>query len=237
MVSLLLPAAGEGKRMGASIPKQFLPLKGKPLFIHTLLAFEKHPLISSIVIATKEEYIPFVKKELVEAGIKKVVSVVKGGKTRQESVYQALKHAPATSEITLVHDAVRPFVSFSLINRVIESIKKWEGVIPALPVRDTMVRAKNNKICEKIEREGAFLVQTPQGFRTNILKECLEMAQKEGLLFTDEGTLLLHYKKEVSLVEGDFLNFKITYPQDFILAEHLIECKIEELLKENSEWK
>ncbi len=228
MITLLLPAAGIGKRMGKETPKQFLSLKDKPLFIHTLLAFEKCSLVNSIVIATREEYIPFVEKELLKAGIKKVASVVKGGETRQNSVCQALKHAPSSTEIFLVHDAVRPFVSLSLIERVIEGVKKYGSAIPALPVRDTMVRAENSKVYERLEREGAFLVQTPQGFKAEVLKECLERAQKEGLSFTDEGTLLLHYQKDVHLVEGDLLNFKITYPQDFFLAERLIECKIVE---------
>ncbi len=237
MITLLVPAAGIGKRMGKEVPKQFLFLKDKPLFVHTLSIFEKHPLVNSIVIATREEYIPFVEKELLKAGIKKVVSVVKGGETRQDSVYQALKHAPSSTEIFLVHDAVRPFVSFSLIERVIQGVKKHGSAIPALPVRDTMVRAKEGKIYKKLERENAFLVQTPQGFRAEILRECLEKAQKDGLLFTDEGTLLLHYQKEVHIVEGEPMNLKITYPQDFLLAEHLIECKIVEFQKEKCLWK
>jgi len=237
MITLLLPAAGIGKRIGGKVPKQFISLRAKPLFIHTLLAFENHPLINSIIITTREEYIPFVKRCLKENGIKKVLSVAKGGETRQESVYNALKHAPASTELFLVHDAVRPFVSKQLISRVIEKAKKYGSAIPAIPVRDTLIQAERGKVCKKLEREGAFLVQTPQGFRAEVLRECLEKAKKEGLLFTDEGTLLLHYKKEVYLVEGDPLNFKITYPQDLLLAERLIECKIEDLLKEKTQWK
>ena len=226
MITLLVPCAGKGIRLNKKTPKQFLVLKDKPIFIHTLLIFEKSPFIDYIVLATRKEYINFVQKEIERFKIKKVTSIVEGGETRQASVYNAMLNAPSSTEIFLVHDAVRPFVSLALIEKIIEYTKQFGSAIPALKVRDTVIKAKNEKVYKKLEREDIFLVQTPQGIKADILRKCLTDAQKNNLSFSDESTLLLHYKYQVHIVEGEFLNFKITYPEDLRLAEYLVECKI-----------
>jgi 2-C-methyl-D-erythritol 4-phosphate cytidylyltransferase len=230
MVIAVIPAAGKGERLGAEKPKQFLELKGTPIIIHTLRKFETHPQIDGIIISTSSSYFELIKKLIKEYGLKKVLKIVEGGKTRQESVYNGVKACPEETQIILVHDAVRPFVSFKIISNVIQATNIHGAAVPAIPVRDTLNKVIEEKIFQNIDRSGLFHIQTPQGARAEILKECLKKAQEEQLVFSDESSLLLHYGYEVYVVEGAFINFKITYFEDLLLAEKLIDCKIEALL-------
>ncbi len=229
MIFAVIPSAGRGERLGSKTPKQFLKIKDIPLIIYTIMRFERHPKIQGIVISSSEERIEFVKELVKHYGLKKVYRVVKGGRTRQESVYNGVKACPEETKFILVHDAVRPFVSYELIDRIIDGLKEWDAVVPGIPVRDALSRVEKNFILENVDRTGLFQIQTPQGAGAEVLKKCLELAQKQNLVFPDESSLLLHYGYRVLLVEGSFINYKITYPEDFVLAEKLIDCKIEEL--------
>ncbi|MDF2953517.1 MAG: 2-C-methyl-D-erythritol 4-phosphate cytidylyltransferase [Thermodesulfobacterium sp.] len=231
MVVAVIPSAGKGERMKANKPKQFLEIKGTPLLIYTLLKFEKHPQVDAVILSVSNEFINFTKKLVSSYNLKKVLKIVEGGKTRQESVFNGVKASPTETEIFLIHDAVRPFISPDLIGKIIKTAKDFGTGIPAIPVRDTLNKVSKEEIIENIDRTGLFCIQTPQGIRADILKDLLEKAQREKLVFSDESTLLLHYGYKAKIVEGSFLNFKITYPEDLFLAEKLIDCKIENLLK------
>jgi len=231
MIVTIIPSAGKGERLKAEKPKQFLEIKGVPLFIYTLLKFEKHPEVEGIVISVSPEYIKFTEKLVHSFRLKKVLEIVEGGKTRQESVFYGVKASPSQTKIFLVHDAVRPFVSLNLISRIIKTTKTFGASVPAIPVRDTLNKVINEKVVENIERTNLFCIQTPQGVKAEILKNVLEIAQKENLIFSDESSLLLHYGYKVKIIKGSFINFKITYPEDFFLAEKLIDHKIENLLE------
>ena len=231
MIVAIIPSAGKGERLKAEKPKQFLEIKGIPLFIYTLSKFEKHPEVEGIVISVSSEYIKFTEKLVSSFKFKKVLKIVKGGKTRQESVFYGVKASPSQTEIFLVHDAVRPFVSLNLISRIIKTTKTFGVSVPAIPVRDTLNKVIDGEVIENIERTNLFCIQTPQGIKAEILKNVLEKAQKENLIFSDESSLLLHYGYKAKIIEGSFINFKITYPEDFFLAEKLIDCKIENLLE------
>jgi len=231
MVVAVIPSAGKGERMKANKPKQFLEIKGTPLLIHTLLKFEKHPQVDAVILSVSNEFINLTKKLVSSYNLKKVLKIVEGGKTRQESVFNGVKASPTETEIFLIHDAVRPFISSDLIGKIIKTAKDFGTGIPAIPVRDTLNKVSKEEIIENIDRTGLFCIQTPQGIRADILKDLLEKAQREKLVFSDESTLLLHYGYKAKIVEGSFLNFKITYPEDLFLAEKLIDCKIENLLK------
>ncbi len=219
----IIPAAGKGIRFGEKIPKQFILLKGKPIIVHTLEKFEKHPEIHQMVVVTSKAFIPEVEKLRKKFKLKKLVKIVGGGRTRQESVFNGVFSVETCEEdIFLVHDAVRPFVSEKLISKLLEKIKEGDAVIPVLPVRDTLIRAKEGRVVEKINRDEMFLVQTPQVIKAEILKKCLKKAKDLSLEFTDESTLLLHFGIHSLLIEGEIINFKITYKEDLILAEKLI---------------
>lgn len=230
MIIAIIPSAGKGKRLKSEKPKQFLEINGIPLIIHTLLKFENHPQVDGIIICTSSEYLKFTKNLVDSFSLKKILDIVKGGETRQDSVFCGVKSSPPDTEIFLVHDAVRPFVSSKLISEVIENTKKYGASVPALPVRDTLNKVKEEIIIQNIDRTDLFAIQTPQGIKAKILKTLLEKAKNSNLIFSDESSLLLYYGYEVRIVKGLFINFKITYPEDLFLAEKLIHCKIENLL-------
>lgn len=222
MVTVLIPCAGKGVRMGGEIPKQYQKLAGIPLFVHTLLVFERHPECDNLILAIDPAFEDFVKSALEKYQIKKVRALAKGGKTRQESVYQAMLKAKEETELFLVHDAVRPFVSEELISAIIEETRLSGAAIPVIPVRDALVRGREGYLEAPLSREGLYLVQTPQAVKASLLKETLERAIKEGLDFPDESSLLHYYGYSVKLLQGSVLNIKITYPEDFLLAERLL---------------
>ena len=161
--------------------------------------------------------------------------VVAGGKTRQESVWRGVQQAPEKTKIFLVHDAVRPFFPETLIEKLITPLlvqkEEIHGVIPGVPVRDTLNLVEKGLVKKNVPREGIYHIQTPQAIKGKILKLCLEKAQKANAVFSDESSLLLYHGFKVKMIEGSYLNLKITYKQDLLLAEKLIECKIENLLE------
>jgi len=222
MVTVLIPCAGKGLRLGGEIPKQYQELSGVPIFVRTLLVFERHPECENLILAIDPAFEDFVKSTLERYHIKKVRALAKGGKTRQESVYQAMLKAKEETELFLVHDAVRPFVPEELISALIKEARLSGAAIPVIPVRDALVRGKEGYLEAPLSREGLYLVQTPQAVRAHLLRETLERAIKEGLDFPDESSLLHHYGYSVKLLQGSIFNFKITYPEDFLLAERLL---------------
>lgn len=222
MFKALIPCAGVGERMAAGMPKQFLTLRGIPIFIHTLRAFELHPQCTGIYLVVHRDYLGFVEKTLYEFGVKKIETIVEGGATRQESVYNGLRQMDSSEGIVLVHDAVRPLVEERIITSVYIEALNFSAAIPVIPVRDAIIRASDGYLGEPLSREGLYLVQTPQGAKFSILMECMERAKIDGLNFPDEGSLLHHYGYRLKLVEGSSLNIKITYPQDLLLAERLL---------------
>lgn len=225
MFTAIIPASGRGERFGGETPKQFLPLKGRPLFLYTLLVFAKHPLCEAIILVIREEYFDFVEFWLSSAELSGKVYLVTGGETRQESVYQGVREAHQKGyEVVLIHDAVRPLVTESLITAIYEKTLEKGVAIPVIPVRDALVRIEGEKYSAPLSRENLFLVQTPQGARTSILKSALEWANAQRKIFADEGSLLHSYGQEIAIVPGLLMNFKITYPEDLILAERLIAC-------------
>lgn len=222
MVTVIIPCAGRGERFGAELPKQFLPLKGIPIFVRSLLAFEKHPQCHNIILGVSSDFIDDIENIIKKFSFKKLYKVVEGGETRQATVYKALLEAPAATEIFLVHDAVRPMISQDLISRVLEMTKFEKVVIPAIPIRDALIRGEKDYIKDSLDRTNLYQVQTPQAIKAQILKETLEKAFTEGKIFPDEGSLLHYYGYKVKIVEGSFENFKITFPEDLLIAEKII---------------
>ncbi len=222
MITVLIPSAGKGIRFGDNLPKQYHPLKGIPILIWTLKVFEKHPLCSKVVLAVSKEVQDYVRELLSEYQIKKVEAIVEGGQIRQESVYKAMLASPKETKIFLVHDAVRPLLSSDLIIKVIKNLEGYSAVVPAIPVRDALIKVKDTFLEHSLLREGIYLVQTPQAIRADILKTTLTQAIREGLEFLDEGSLVHHFGYKVKIIEGSPLNIKITYPEDLLLAEKLL---------------
>ncbi|HLH41155.1 MAG TPA: 2-C-methyl-D-erythritol 4-phosphate cytidylyltransferase [Bryobacteraceae bacterium] len=222
-VSVILPAAGLGTRMGREKSgvsrKQFMLLEGAPILIHTIRKFLRSALVSEIVVALRQEDIDWVRGLIHQEHPTRPVRLVQGGESRQESVENALAALSLETDLVAVHDAVRPFIEPDLIDRVIhEAAQTGAAIIGIVPV-DTVKRVHKNKIRATLPREHLVLAQTPQVFRFDLLKRAFEMAKQDGFLGTDEASLVERLEQvEVSVVQGTDRNIKITKPTDMDLA-------------------
>lgn len=220
-VAVLVPAAGEGRRLGGP-RKQFRTLGDRPLLVQVLQVFEKHPGVGHLVVAVPEPHVQEVTDRLQAEGLSTLSAVVSGGASRQESVQNALRAAPAPVEVVLVHDAVRPFVQARQVERVIAATRSHGAASLAMPVADTLREASDEVFGETVPRKGLYRMQTPQGFRRAWLEEAHRRAAKaNGAPATDDVGLVQRTDREVHLVRGDRRNFKITTSGDWELAQQL----------------
>jgi 2-C-methyl-D-erythritol 4-phosphate cytidylyltransferase len=228
----ILPAAGLGSRMGAGAPKQFLELDGVPILILTLRRIAACPLVTSIIVATRGDEIERLETLIHKEKFKQSVSLVKGGDTRQDSVGRALQNVPADTELILVHDAVRPFVTVDQITRVIEEARRCKAAILGIPAMDTVKEVKRASLPEDVAlitatvpRERAVLAQTPQVFEAKLLKEAFAQAMAEGVNASDESGLIEKMGHDVHVVLGAERNIKITKPSDMDLARFYLQSE------------
>lgn len=226
----LIFAGGSGSRMNSrSKPKQFLQFYGKELIIHTLENFQNHVQIDGIVVVCISTWIPFLKNLLEKYKITKVLKVVEGGSTGQESIFNGLielKKIAQKDSIVLVHDGVRPFVNENLISSCIESVKKCGSAITVTPAIETIVTQENNKITSITDRSKCFMAKAPQCFYLDELFLAHQKAREENKNdFIDSASLMKFYGKELWTVEGNFDNIKITTPADFYTFKALYEVR------------
>jgi 2-C-methyl-D-erythritol 4-phosphate cytidylyltransferase len=229
-VVAVIPAGGTGKRMGTVVPKQFLMLGEWPLILHALLVFERSPAVAEIILVVPADERDRALSEVVNRyGLKKVHKVVAGGATRQESVYQGLKETDENTEIVVVHDAVRPFVTEDLVERSIETARQEGGSIVAVPMKDTPKQVGlDGKIQRTLDRAGLWLAQTPQTFRREILIEAYRKAEVDRLHATDDAALVERLGHPVAIVPGSWENIKITTPEDLVIAEAILAARLSE---------
>tara|TARA_Y100000588_G_scaffold386465_1_gene482058 strand:+ start:802 stop:1482 length:681 start_codon:yes stop_codon:yes gene_type:complete len=221
-VCAVVPAGGLGTRMGGTVPKQFQHLNGKPVLYYTLKALQESGLISELILVVpKKEYDNACNHWLGKPEI--VTKVVVGGVRRQDSVYNGFCEVSQESEIVLVHDGVRPFLSHKMIRETISAAREFGAAITAIPVHDTIKRVDaSDLVSETVERENLWRVQTPQAFQYKILKQAFKKANSENFYGTDEGTLIEHLGAPVKVIEGSEKNIKITRPEDLELSENYI---------------
>ena len=222
-VSVILPAAGLGTRMGREKSgvsrKQFMLLEGAPILIHTIRKFLRCPLVSEIVVALRQEDMDWARGLIHQEHPANPVRLVEGGESRQESVQNALAALGPGTDLVAVHDAVRPFIEPELIERVIQEAAETGAAIVGIVPVDTVKRVHKNKIRATLPREHLVLAQTPQVFRFDLLNRAFEMARQDGFLGTDEASLVERLEQvEVSVVQGSDRNIKITKPTDMDLA-------------------
>lgn len=219
-VVAVVPAAGIGKRMGAMMPKQYLPLVGKPILSHTLSLLLSHPRVDRVVVAINPDDEVFA--SLPEANHPKLSTVVGGGE-RADSVLSALNSIEDEQAWALVHDAARPCLSHADIDALIEQVGA-QGAILAAKVRDTMKRgdAKGN-IDHTVDREALWHALTPQLFPVKALRDALVDGLAQGAAITDEASAMERLGWKPKLVEGQISNLKVTHPSDLKMAELLIQ--------------
>lgn len=219
---VILPAAGQGKRMGAGKNKLLLELDGVPIFINTLKVFASDDRCSRIILAVNEDEKQEFKRLLVQYGINKAVKLVPGGSERQFSVYAGIEALDDDDGIVLVHDAARPFIDIEQIQRLVEAAEQYGAAILAVPVKDTIKRAEGNKVRATVERSNLWSVQTPQAFRIHELRKAHEQALCDQYLGTDDASLVERMGDDVIIVEGNYDNIKLTTPEDLFFAETII---------------
>ncbi len=221
-------AAGKGSRMGTSVKKQYLDLKGVPILIRTLKIFEESDEISETILVVSSEDIKYAQDLVDKYNLKKVFQIIPGGKTRSESVYNGLKKVSGDCDLVAVHDGARPLLSKSTLKKCIDFSKKHNSAVAAVKVKDTIkIVEENNVINKTLPRNKLWAVQTPQIFNRNLLLKCYKMAMAEGVSATDDASILEYYGYEVKVVEGEYDNIKITTPEDIILAERIVGERLE----------
>lgn len=217
---MILPAAGSGSRVGGNVPKQYLPLLGKPVLWHSIRAFSQMEECVEVVVAVNPEWQAVA--EECGAGIERMTYVA-GGTERQHSIANGLLGLRTTPEIILVHDAARPCVSRRLITQVVQSAAAHGAAIPALPIAETVKRVDaNGAIVATIPRHELRTAQTPQGFRRQLLLSAYAHATLHNILGTDDSSLVELLGHPVQIVEGELANLKITYPDDVRKAEAIL---------------
>lgn len=218
---VIIPAAGQGKRMGAGKNKLFIELMGLPVIVHTLQVFESDEQCEGVILVINLQEKPEFQAMIRKYNLKKVSALAPGGKERQQSVYNGLKEV-TTEEIVLVHDGARPFIDTKTIHRLVESAEENGAAVVAVPVKDTIKKVRNKMVLETIERTSLWAIQTPQAFRVPLLYSAHQAAIKTSFQGTDDASLVEEIGEQVAVVEGNYDNIKLTTPEDLYFAEAII---------------
>lgn len=224
----VIVAAGKGRRMGTEISKQFLPLCGKEILAHTVEKFEKAACIRDIILVTGGDALQDVRQMAQEYGWKKIISVTEGGRERQDSVFLGLQQVPQDTEIVLIHDGVRPFVTEEILERSIAAAKETGGCVAGVPAKDTI------KVCDAEgfaiatpDRSTLRQIQTPQTFRRKEILAAYEKAKADGFLGTDDASVAEHSGFAVRVIMGSYRNIKITTKEDLLIGAAFLKEETE----------
>ncbi|HDY89752.1 MAG TPA: 2-C-methyl-D-erythritol 4-phosphate cytidylyltransferase [bacterium] len=215
----IIAAGGSGRRMGGGIPKQLLKLNGVTIFERSLKPFIQCPDIEGVVIVAAENIIEHINTTIrnIPAG-GKILKVVTGGFARQDSVRNGLKAVPEDIDVVVIHDAVRPFITSSLIAECANSALINGAVTVMKPIKETVKVIENNVVLQTLDRSKLWITQTPQAFRMELIIEAHHFARKENYTGTDDCMLVEHLGHPVYIIEGSDMNIKITTPADLKIA-------------------
>lgn len=214
-LSVIIPAAGSGSRLGSEIPKPFLKIGDRTILEHTIARFDKPELVREIVVPLSKDWLGKVSELVDPKHFNVPIRFIEGGVERMYSIQNALSYLNADSTYVAIHDAVRPFFSDELLDRLIHAVQKFGAAIPGVPVTDTIkVVDKSHIVTETPDRNRLFAVQTPQCFRTDWIKRAYEISVTSGNFGTDDAALCEMAGYQVHVVEGERDNFKITWTED-----------------------
>ena len=224
MISAIILAGGKGKRMGSAISKQFIDIKGKPIIYYTLKKFSENKKIDNIIVVLPEDEVKYFKENILKKYELRINKIVIGGKERQDSVYNALKSLKNSStDIVLIHDGARPFISERIINEGIKFAEIYGAAAPGVMPKDTIkVKNEKNFSVDTPNRANLVSIQTPQVFKFDEILECHEKIRYNGEMVTDDTMVVEKYGYSVYHYDGEYTNIKVTTPEDLILAERLI---------------
>lgn len=218
--SAVVAAAGSSTRMGSD--KLLLPLDEQPVLARTLRALDRCPYLTEIVVVTRSDLIVPVGQLCKDYAFSKVTSVIVGGKTRTQSVLAGVRELDPKAELAVIHDGARPLLSQEALERVILRARECGAAALAVPVKDTIKRAKDGLVSATLDRSELFAVQTPQVFEPSLLKAALIKALEDGVEVTDDCAAVERLGVGVTLTQGEYRNLKLTTPEDIAVAEALL---------------
>jgi len=227
--TVLIPAAGMGRRMGTAVSKQYLSLAGKPILAHTISQFEYHPQVDHIYLIVPEGDITYCREQIVEQyGFGKVIRIVAGGAERQDSVLNGLNAVAEDGfdqpeRPILIHDGARPLFDSALLTRLIDIVAAQGACAVGVPVKDTIKDVENRQIMGSPDRKRLWHAQTPQGFQYQLIKQAFDQAINDGFCGTDDASLLERTGINVQMLEGDYRNIKVTTQEDLLIAAALLD--------------
>jgi 2-C-methyl-D-erythritol 4-phosphate cytidylyltransferase len=217
-------AAGQGKRMQAGHNKQFLTIGQKPLIMHTLTVFDKDPWCESITLVVSKTDKELMAKVLTSQHWATAIHMADGGSERQESVLMGLEALPKNNGIVFIHDGARPFVTVERLHALAEACQQHQAALLAVPVTDTIKVRRGNRL-ETMDRGLLWAAQTPQAFDYQLIYDAHVMAKADGVLGTDDASLVERLERDVFIVEGSYDNIKLTTPEDLYKAEAYLNGK------------
>jgi 2-C-methyl-D-erythritol 4-phosphate cytidylyltransferase len=218
-IHAIIVAAGAGRRFGGK--KQFIKVRERPLFFYAASVFQNHDKIDTITLVVPKSRIRSTRKAIKDAGLSKIRSVVAGGKRRQDSVVNGLRSLRSKSGIVVIHDAVRPLVTQSMLTKGIALCRKRKAVILAVKVSDTVKRVVRRRVQDTLSREDLYLVQTPQFYDLRIIRKAMKQADFR-IEYTDESAILESLGKPVYVCKGDPRNIKVTDRRDLAIFERTL---------------
>lgn len=222
-LSIIIPAAGSGVRLGSDVPKPFIEIDGISVLERTIRCFLDPQMVNNIIIPVSESWVEYTR--VLVSGIATGISieVIEGGAERMYSINNALSILPDHIRYVAIHDAVRPFVSRELLEVLLTEVRKYGAVIPCTPVTDTIkFTDETGFVTGTPDRNTLMAVQTPQIFKKDLVLKAYKQAIREGIFGTDDSSLVERLGQKVRLIQGNTDNFKITWPGDIERAERLI---------------
>jgi 2-C-methyl-D-erythritol 4-phosphate cytidylyltransferase len=224
----IVVAAGTGSRFGGELPKQFMPLGGKPMIVHSLELFEKSDLIDEVILVVSDDYLAYASQAIVDQyNLRKIRKITCGGETRQESVLAGLSACPTGIDLVAIHDAARPFLEKDLLEDVMAKAAETGAAILAVKARESIKLCETGFIAKSLKRDSVWIAQTPQVFRfADILSAHKRADAAQYADATDDAELFEQYCGPVTLVPSSHNNIKITTPADFVLAQEIIKGQI-----------
>ena len=216
-------AAGSGSRFDAGTAKQTTMLDGRAMLAWSAEMLAVSARVSGLVLVAPAGQEAAFTALLAEQAARKLRAAVSGGNSRQDSVYNGLERVPEGTTHVLIHDAARPCLSTALRDRIIDALASHDAVVPAVPVTDTLIRDMDAGVDAILDRENLAGVQTPQGFRLELIRRAHRIARERGFKSSDDGSLVLALAEKVATVPGERTNLKVTYRDDVIIAEAILK--------------
>ncbi len=220
---VVIPAAGQGKRMISKLNKQYLTLLGLPVLAHTIALFSDYPGIEELVVVVREEELDFCRENVLKKYFNRPIKLIAGGRTRRESVYAGLKAFSPAIDYVIIHDGARPLLPTTIISEVIREVKEHIAVTTGIRLKDTIKRlTDNNYVAETPPRNELVAIQTPQAFLYKTILKAHQETESD-LMVTDDASLVEELGVQVKVIKGSEENIKVTTPLDMVVAENILK--------------